>query len=50
MMSGSMIDVMRGISGPPDKSGGYRMIDGITCVKGVLSSPDSSGGQAIFMM
>ena len=49
-MSVSMIDVMSGLLRPPDESGGYRMIDDITCVKGGLSSPDSSGGQAIFMM
>jgi len=34
-----MIDVPGGFLRPPDESGGYRMIDGITCVRGASAPP-----------
>jgi len=38
-MSVSMIYVQREFLRPPDESGGYRMIDGITCVRGASAPP-----------
>ena len=48
VMSVSMIDVMRGLLRPPDESGGYRMIDGITCVRGFSAPLSHPGGRRFF--